>query len=154
MAWLTSYVCNARIIAIGRKVRFHQWVTLFMTKQRLRMNLAISGCLRHSPKGKKPNNWLQKNIAVYPPIAKRFWYFDDEFLKKKRRKYNVDCFLPPDFLGYWIFVNKFNNAFTSTLAILAALDSNLVANLGLRKYSPSFICTSAAYNSRLSWWAV
>jgi len=51
----------------------------------------------------------------------------------------------------WIlnFIIKFNNAFTSTLAILAALDSNLVANLGLRKYSPSFVCTS-----RLSWWAV
>jgi len=32
---------------------------------------------------------------------------------------------------------------------LAALDSNVVANLGLRKYSPSFICTSAACNSRL-----
>jgi len=29
------------------------------------------------------------------------------------------------------FYNKFNNAFTSTLAILAALDSNLVANLRL-----------------------
>ena len=28
------------------------------------------------------------------------------------------------------------------LTILAALDSNLVVNLGLRKYSPSFICTS------------
>ena len=52
----------------------------------------------------------------------------------------------------WIlnFIIKFNNAFTSTLAIL---DSNLVANLGLRKYSPSFISTSAACNSRLSWWA-
>ena len=48
------------------------------------------------------------------------------------------------------FIIKFNNAFTSTLAILAALDSNLVANLGLRKYSPSFICTSAACNCRLS----
>jgi len=36
------------------------------------------------------------------------------------------------------FIIKFNNAFTSTLAILAALDSNLVANLGLRKYSPWF----------------
>ena len=48
----------------------------------------------------------------------------------------------------WIlnFIIKFNNAFTSTLA---ALDSNLVANLGLRKYSPAFI-----YTSRLSWWAV
>jgi len=56
------------------------------------------GCLRHSPKGKKPN------------------------------------------------IFKFNNAFTSTLAILAALDSNLVANFELWKYSPSFICTSAAWN--------
>jgi len=26
--------------------------------------------------------------------------------------------------------------------------------LALRKYSSSFICTSAACNSRLSWWAV
>jgi len=48
------------------------------------------------------------------------------------------------------FIIEFNNAFTSTLTILVALDSNLVANLGLRKYSPSFICTSAACNSRLS----
>jgi len=39
------------------------------------------------------------------------------------------------------FLIKFNDAFTSTLAILAALDSNLVANLGLRKYSPSCICS-------------
>jgi len=37
---------------------------------------------------------------------------------------------------------------------LAALDSNLVAKLGLRKYSPSFICTSTACNSRRSWWAL
>ena len=60
------------------------------------------------------------------------------------------------FLFSWIlnFIIYFNNAFTRTLAILAALDSNLVANLGLRKYSPSFICTSAACNSTLSWWAV
>jgi len=46
-----------------------------------------------------------------------------------------------------MFIIKFNNASTSTLAIL---DSNLVANLGLRKYSPLFICTSAASNSRVS----
>ena len=54
---------------------------------------------------------------------------------------------------FWIlnFIIKFNNAFAS--AILAALDSNLVANLGLWKCSPSFICTSAACDSRLSWWA-
>ena len=51
----------------------------------------------------------------------------------------------------WIlnFIVKFNNAFTSSLAILAALDSNLVANLGLRKYSPSFICTTAACKTKL-----
>ena len=48
------------------------------------------------------------------------------------------------------FYKRFNNAFTSTLAILAALNSNLVANLGLRKYSPSFICTNTACNCRLS----
>jgi len=53
------------------------------------------------------------------------------------------------FLDIEFFI-KFNNAFISTLAILAALDLNLVANLGLPKYSPSFICTSAACNSRLS----
>jgi len=60
------------------------------------------GCHPHSPEGKKPNSWLQKNMVVYPPIAKRFWCFDDEFLKKKRRKYDLDCFLLPEFLGYWI----------------------------------------------------
>jgi len=41
-----------------------------------------------------------RNMVVYPPIAKRFCYFDDEFLKKKRRIYDLDCFLLPDFLGY------------------------------------------------------
>jgi len=40
-----------------------------------------------------------KNMVVYPPIAKRFCYFDNEVLKKKRRKYDLDCFSPPDFLG-------------------------------------------------------
>ena len=40
------------------------------------------GCHPHSPKGKKPNIWLQKNMVVYPPIAKRFWYFDYELKKK------------------------------------------------------------------------
>jgi len=58
-----------------------------------------------------------------------------------------------NFLDIEFYNLKFNNAFTSTLGILAALDSNLVANLGLWKYSPSFICTSAACNCRLSWWA-
>jgi len=51
----------------------------------------------------------------------------------------------------WIlnFMIRFNNAVNSALAILAALDLNLVANLGLRKHSPSFICTTAACNSKL-----
>ena len=55
----------------------------------------------------------------------------------------------------WLFFTTWISwsAFASTLAILAALDSNLTANLGLRKYSPSFICTSAACDCRLSWWA-
>jgi len=53
------------------------------------------------------------------------------------------------YLIFWIlnFMIKFNNAFTSTLTVL---DSNLVANLGQRRYSPSsFISTSAACNSKL-----
>jgi len=29
-------------------------------------------------------------MVAYPPIATRFRYFDDEFLKKKRRKYDLD----------------------------------------------------------------
>jgi len=87
--------------------------------------------------------------VVYPPIAKRFYYFDNEFLKKKRRKHDLDYFWLLDFLGYWILYLSFT-IFTCNLAILAALDSNLVANLGLRKYSPSFICTTAACKSKLS----
>ena len=83
-------------------------------------------------------------MVVYQPIAKRLCYFDDEFLNKKRRKYDLDCFFATWFSWILNFIIKFNNTFTSTLAILAALDSYLVANLGLRKYSPSFICTSAA----------
>jgi len=31
-------------------------------------------------------------MVVCPPIAKRFCYFDDEFLNKKWRKYDLDCF--------------------------------------------------------------
>jgi len=72
------------------------------------------------------------------------------FQRKKRRKYDLDCFNYLIFLDIEFYNFKFNNAFISTLAILAALDSNLVANLGLRKYSPSFICTSAACICRLS----
>jgi len=39
-----------------------------------------------------------KKMMVYPPIAKHFWYFDDEFLQKKRRKYDLDCFYYLSFL--------------------------------------------------------
>jgi len=39
-------------------------------------------------------------MMVYPSIAKRFSYFDNEFLKKKRRKHDLDYFSLPDFLGY------------------------------------------------------
>jgi len=39
-------------------------------------------------------------MVAYPPIAMRFRYFDDEFSKKKWRKYDLPCFSPPDFLGY------------------------------------------------------
>jgi len=41
-------------------------------------------------------------MMVYPPIAKDFCYFDNEFLKKKRRKHNLDYFSLPNFLGYLI----------------------------------------------------
>jgi len=54
------------------------------------------------------------------------------------------------FLDIEFYKIKFNSAFASTLAILAALYSNLVANLRLRKYSPSFICNTAACKSKLS----
>jgi len=45
------------------------------------------------------------------------------------------------FLDIQFYNLSLTNAFTNTLAILAALGSNLVANLGLRKYSPSFMCS-------------
>ena len=113
------------------------------------------GCLRHSPKGKKPNNWLQKTCwyirlsqSVFDTVFWR-WIF-----KEKTEDIWSWLFFTTWFSWILNFIIKFNNAFASTLAILAALDSTLVANLGLRKYSPSFICTSAACNSRLSWWAV
>ena len=38
-------------------------------------------------------------MAVYLPIAKRFRYFDDQFLKKKRKKYDLDCFLLLENIG-------------------------------------------------------
>ena len=42
-------------------------------------------------------------MVVYPPIAKRFWYFDDEFLKTKRKKYDLDCFYHLNFLDIEIY---------------------------------------------------
>ena len=39
-------------------------------------------------------------MVVYPPIAKYFCHFDNDFLKKKRSKYDLDSFLLLDFLGY------------------------------------------------------
>jgi len=41
-----------------------------------------------------------KKHGAISTYRKRVCYFDDEFLKKKRRKYDLDCFLLPDFLGY------------------------------------------------------
>ena len=85
-------------------------------------------------------------ISAYRKAFLLFWRW---IFKEKAEE--IWCWLFFTTWFSWIlnFVIKFNSAFSSTLAILAALDSNLVANLGLRKYSPWFICTS-----RLSWWAV
>jgi len=45
------------------------------------------------------------------------------------------------------FIIRVKNVVTGTLAILAALDLNPVANLGLRKFSTWFIYTTTAWNS-------
>jgi len=68
--------------------------------EHLPMNLAVSGLSSAQPYRKETKQLATRNMVVHPPIAKRFCYFDDEFLKKKRRKYDLDCFSPPDFLGY------------------------------------------------------
>jgi len=39
-------------------------------------------------------------MVVCPPVTNRFYDFDNEFLKKKRSKHDLDCFLLLDFLGY------------------------------------------------------
>jgi len=109
------------------------------------------GYLRHSSEETK--QLAAKNMAVYPPITKRFCYFWRWIFKEKTEEIRSWLFFTTWFSWISNFIIKFNNGFTSTLAILAALDSNLVANLGLRKYNPSFICTSAACNNRLNWWA-
>ena len=115
----------------------------------LLMSLAISGLSSAQPWRKETKQLAIRNMVVYPPIAKHFCYLDDRFSKK-----NGGCMILTVFPTWfsWIlnFIIKFNNALTSTLAILAALHSNLVANIGLRKFSPSsFVSTSAACSSRL-----
>jgi len=40
------------------------------------------GCLRHSPKGKKPSNWLQETWWYIRLSQSVFVIFDDEFLKQ------------------------------------------------------------------------
>ena len=106
------------------------------------------GCLWHSPKGKKPNNWLQETWW-YIRLSQSVFVTLTMYFYRKTEEIWSWLFFTTWFSWILNFIITFNNAFTSTLAILAALYSNLVANLGLRKYSPSFICTS-----RLSWWAV
>ena len=60
------------------------------------------GCLRYSPEGKKPNNWLQE-IWWYIRLSQSvFIILAMNFFKKKRRKHDLDYFWLPDFLGYWI----------------------------------------------------
>ena len=90
-------------------------------------------------------------ISIYRKAFLLFWRW---IFKEKTEEIWSWLFFTTWFSWMLKLIIKFNNAFTSTLAILAASDSNLVANLGLRKYSPLFICTSAAWNSRLCWWAV
>jgi len=89
-------------------------------------------------------------ISAYRKAFLLFWLW---IFKEKTEEIWSWLFFTTWFSWILNFIMKFNKAFTSTLAILAALDSNLVTNLGLRKCSPSFICTSVACNSRLSWWA-
>jgi len=109
------------------------------------------GCLRYSPEGNKPNNWLQETWWYIHLSQSVFVILKVNFWRQNGGNMILTVFYYLIFLEIE-FIIKFNNAFTSTLAILAALDSNPVANLGLRKYSPSFICTSAACNCGLSWW--
>jgi len=59
------------------------------------------GCLRHNPKGKKPNNWLQKrgSISAYRKAFLIFWRW---IFKEKTEEIWSWLFLLPEFLGYWI----------------------------------------------------
>jgi len=64
------------------------------------MDLAISGLSSAQSSRKETKQLAIRNMVVYPPIAKRFYFFDNEFLKKKRRKHILDYFSLADFLGY------------------------------------------------------
>ena len=58
------------------------------------------GCLRHSPKGKTPNNWLQETWW-YIRLSQSVFVILTMNFNEKPRKYDLNCFLLPDFLGYW-----------------------------------------------------
>jgi len=45
----------------------------------LPMNLAVSGLSSAQPYRKETKQLATRNMVVYLPIAKRFYYFDDEF---------------------------------------------------------------------------
>ena len=107
------------------------------------------GCLRHSPEERNQAIGYKKHggISAYRKTFLLFWRW---IFKEKTEDIWSWLFFTTWFSWLLNFIIKFNNAFTGTVAILAALDSNLVAHFGLRKYSPSFICSSAACNSRRS----
>ena len=96
----------------------------------------VRGCLRRSPKGKKPNNWLQKHgdISAYLKACLIIW----RWIKKNRRIWS-SLFFTIWFSWILNFIIKCNNPFSSTLGILATSDSNLVDNHGLRKYSTALL---------------
>ena len=112
------------------------------------------GCLRHSPKWKKPSNWLQDNMVVYLPTAKHFCYFDDKFLKKKWRKYDLDCFFATWFSWMLNFIIKFNNALLALwrywrhwIQMWSPISG--CENTALHLSAPVQLATAG-----LSWWAV
>ena len=109
------------------------------------------GCLRHSPKRKKPSNWLQK-IWWYIRLLQGVFVILTMTFSRKNGNVILTGFYYLNLLNIEFLKLDLNNVVTSTLAILAAMDLNLVANLGLRHYSP---CLSAPLQlATISWWAV
>jgi len=109
------------------------------------------GCLRHNPEGKKPNNWLQETWW-YIRLSQSVFVNLTMHLKQKTEEIWSWLFFTTWFSWILNFITKFNNACTSTLAILATLDSNLVANLGLRKQQPFVYLQSAPVQlARVGW---